>query len=242
MPHAENWLRAYHEAPEIFDAFSRAEDPDGRVVRALRVRAELAAQTVLEVGCGTGRYTRELAPDAARFVAVERSAPMLALAAGHGTGAVASLVCARAEQLPLADGSVDRAVAAWVLINLAPSVRRAVLAEIGRVLRRAPGCGLWLVENHWSGEFQALRGRRADVDEQRVRQLIAEHGFTLDDVVETELRFSSAAEAERVLGYLCGDPVRERLRDHPTHRLTHHVVILHRPSTNATRTPGGSRP
>ena len=37
----EHWSRAYREAPEIFDAFTRAEDPDGLVARRLRDAAAL---------------------------------------------------------------------------------------------------------------------------------------------------------------------------------------------------------
>ena len=37
----ENWNRAYYEAPEIFDAFCRAEDPEGRISRRLATHADL---------------------------------------------------------------------------------------------------------------------------------------------------------------------------------------------------------
>jgi hypothetical protein len=102
------------------------------------------------------------------------------------------------------------------------------MAEIDRVLRDKPRAGVWLLENHWTGEFQAIRGRRGDVENLRLRQLMDTYGFRMFDVVETELRFPSAAEAERVLGYLCGDAARSRLRDRPTATLSHNVVILHR--------------
>jgi len=67
----ENWNRAYVEAPEIFDAFSRAEDPDGLITRSVLKHAELEGRRVLEIGCGTGRYTREWAPAAASYLALE---------------------------------------------------------------------------------------------------------------------------------------------------------------------------
>jgi ubiquinone/menaquinone biosynthesis C-methylase UbiE len=162
---------------------------------------------------------------------------MLALARRHCGNFPNGLdfLCADAARLPLASETVDRALAGWVVVNLRPAIRRRVLDEITRVLRRRPGTGLWLIENHWSGEFQELRGRRSEVDQARVRALIDEQGFSELDVVKTELRFPSAGEAERVLGWLCGDGVRRKLHERPVARLTHHVVILHRPAARAER-------
>ena len=228
----ENWHRAYVEAPEIFDAFSSAEDPDGLITRSVLKHAELDGRRVLEIGCGTGRYTREWSPSAASYLALEKSPGMLQLARRNcaGTTTGLELLCANAAAIPVRDDTVDRVLAGWVVINLQPRLRATVLRETARVLGRGPGAGLWLIENHWSGEFQLLRGRRRDEESARVRMLINRHGFSIVEVVHTELRFASTDEAERVLGWLCGEAVRRRLHEHPVDRLTHHVVILQRPA------------
>jgi SAM-dependent methyltransferase len=228
---SENWNRSYREAPEIFDAFSRAEDPDGAVTRRLLDAAGLSGRSVLEIGCGSGRYSRDFAPSAGRYVALERSPKMLALAraaAGNGRGEPL-YVCGLAQQLPLRDRSVDVVIAAWVVVHLTDPARAAALAEIDRVLTGATDGGLWLLENHWSGEFQQLRGPRKHVERERTEALIERDGFRLVDIVETELRFPSEAEAERVLGYLCGETMVEALRRRPTARLSHRVILMHRP-------------
>ena len=100
------------------------------------------------------------------------------------------------------------------------------------MLRESPGSGLWLVENHWSGEFQELRGKRAEVEEARIRGMIELGGFTLVERIETELRFPTPDETLRVLGYLCGESVHERLVQRPRARLGHNVIILHRPAAS----------
>jgi len=116
----ENWDRAYREAPEIFDAFSRAEDSDGQVARRLLSYVSLPGRTVLELGCGTGRYTRELAPRAGLYLGVEPSPSMLLLARKAFVDLPHSpvLMRARGQALPLRTGSVDVMLAAWVLVNL----------------------------------------------------------------------------------------------------------------------------
>ena len=228
----ENWNRAYVEAPEIFDAFSRAEDPDGLITRSVLKHAALDGRRVLEIGCGTGRYTREWAPCAASYLALEKSPGMLQLARRHCAGPTLGpdFICANAAAIPVRDDTVDRVLAGWVVINLPPRLRTMALRETARVLGRGPGAGLWLIENHWSGEFQLLRGRRRDDESARVRALIDRHGFSIVEVVHTEMRFPSTEEAERILGRLCGEAVRRRLHENPVDRLTHHVVILHRPA------------
>ena len=174
----ENWNRAYSEAPEIFDEFSRAEDPDGLISRRLEAHADLDGRAVLEIGCGTGRYTGEWAAATRHYTAVERSPGMLALARQNcsSRSLPLDLLCANAERLPFADGTFDRVLAGWVVVNLAPAVRGGVLAEASRVLRPHAGAQIWLVENHWSGEFQELRGRRAEVEEGRIKRLSNEWG------------------------------------------------------------------
>lgn len=228
-PH-ENWIRAYTEAPEIFDAFCRAEDPDGRISARLLELADVRGRDVLELGCGTGRYTREWAPGTSFYVGLERNRPMLMLArsACNGLPPRIALVLGDARRLPFADRTFDRVLAGWLLVNLDTAARRTMSSEVSRVLRGGEGAGLWLVENHWSGEFQQLRGRDGPVEERRIRRLVERSGFSVLEVVRTELRFPSPSEARRILGYLCGSPVERELARRPRSRLTHHVVILGR--------------
>ena len=225
----ENWTRAYREAPEIFDAFSQAEDPDGRVTQRLLDHVSLHGRTVIELGCGTGRYTRELAPRAGLYVGVEPSVSMLGLARKAFAGLPPLvLLRARGQALPLRSGSVDVVLAAWVVVNLREDVRARVLREASRILHPGPEHGIWLIENHWDSQFQRYRGRGGE-DELRLRRLMDGDGFRMVEVVSTELRFASSAEAERVLGYLCGEVMLGNLRRSPARILEHRVALLHRP-------------
>lgn len=131
---------------------------DARALDALDLAPGLS---VLDVGAGTGRLVPTLAAavgPGGEIFAVDRSPGMLDEAALRGrlsAPGVQSLV-ARGGALPLADASVDRALLAWVLHELAPDERRSVWSELRRVVR--PG-GCVVVLDH--GQPLGLRAQLA---------------------------------------------------------------------------------
>lgn len=105
-----------------------------RTVRALGLAAGCC---VLDVACGTGDLSRELARQKLRPIGADLSAGMLR--AGHGTVPV---IHADASDLPLPDAAVDGVACAFGLRNF--SDLPGVLAEMARVLR--PGGRLALLD------------------------------------------------------------------------------------------------
>ena len=139
--------RLFDEAAARYDAWY--DTPRGqRVERAERaLLSELlaefpGAQSLLDVGCGTGRFSAWLAPSF-RVVGVDRSPAMLAqMRARHAT---ISTVLGDAHQLPLPDGAIDLVLYATTLEFLDDPL--AALCEAVRVARRGL---LLLVLNRWS--------------------------------------------------------------------------------------------
>jgi SAM-dependent methyltransferase len=135
---------------------------------AVAAAAPIGDGPTLEVGAGTGKFTRLLASRRSRILAVEPVAAMrahLAEAAPPGTRVVA----ATAEALPVASGSVELVVAAQAFHWFATP---RALAELHRVLR-ADG-RLALVWNEWDEEapwelgFRHVRDRhRGDTPQYR---------------------------------------------------------------------------
>ena len=96
--------------------------------------------TVVDVGAGTGKLTRDLVPTGARVVAVEPLAEMLEQLAAAVPEAEA--LAGSAEELPLEDSSADAVVAASAFHWFEPD---RALPEIHRVLR--PGGALATIGN-----------------------------------------------------------------------------------------------
>ncbi len=217
----EGWRRAYREAPDVLDAFARAEDPDGRIAARLVALGALRDARVLEIGAGTGRLAARLAPHCGSYTGLEPADPLRALATRHLEGIPrARLVKAGAQALPFPDGAFDAAVAAWVFAHLPAALRDTAVAEARRVAGR-----LLLVESGTGGEFQELRRLSgADPDEELAR--LTQAGFVVLERIETAIVFDDVATARYTIGFLCGDGAARELTARPRARIGHDVLLL----------------
>ena len=106
------------------------------------VRSLLALQlgdTVLDVGCGTGWFTRRVAGDGAQVVGLDRDAEALAFAGQRDAGGT-SYVHGDATALPFADAAFDAVMSVTALCFVEQWLR--AFAEIVRVSRRRVVLGL----------------------------------------------------------------------------------------------------
>lgn len=110
--------------------------PAGRLRRARRVRMLCdgvgPGHRVLELGCGTGLFTRDFAATGAAITAVDISPELLAIARGQVGAANVTFVEGNAYAMTFPPGAFDRVVGSSVLHHL--EVDRA-LRECFRVLR-----------------------------------------------------------------------------------------------------------
>jgi ubiquinone/menaquinone biosynthesis C-methylase UbiE len=188
------WQRSYAEAPEYLRDFSKAEDPDGRVVQELLAMTDWKRKRVLEIGCGSGRFSASIAKEsgAMQWLNLDRSRPLLGLAQLAGTS---HLLQGDALSLPLAGNSVDVIFSAWVFSYFWGDQLSKVIQECSRVL--SPGGEIWIFEN------EAIAIPDAMPEDGRISAL-KEEGFIKQSHVLTELRFLSQGQAEAVTEFLMG--------------------------------------
>lgn len=94
-------------------------------------------EQVLDLGCGTGYYSRRIAPvvgPAGTVVGIDPSQPMLDYAAEHAP-ANCSFRPAGAEDLPFADASFDLVVSSLAFHHIPTELRGDAIREAFRVLR-----------------------------------------------------------------------------------------------------------
>ncbi|MBE0485535.1 malonyl-ACP O-methyltransferase BioC [Marinobacter sp.] len=151
--------RGFGGASCTYDSASRLQKSMGDTMLA-RIPAELNHGIVLDLGCGTGWFTRKLAeryPDAG-ITGADLAPGMLAQAKTAGSDAVTWLN-ADAEQLPLADQSVDL-IFSNLMIQWSPRPE-VVLAECRRVMK--PG-GFLAVSTLLDGTLRELKQAWAKAD------------------------------------------------------------------------------
>jgi len=111
------------------------------------------AASLLDIGCGSGAFLREVKRNYPRLAVtgLDLSAPYLAVARRWlADWSRVELVEAAAEAMPLAAAQFDVVTCLYLFHELPPRVRRAVAAEIRRVLK--PGGTLIFVDSLQTGD------------------------------------------------------------------------------------------
>ncbi|NBE96825.1 methyltransferase domain-containing protein [Nonomuraea sp. KC401] len=131
------------------------------------VRGLVPGGTLLDVACGTGLVSGELARRGLRVLGVDASAGMAGVAAGR-----VPVVLGDGFLLPVGDGSVDAVTTIWLLHLLDDA--RPVIAEAARVVR--PGGVYVTTVDKRAAHEGGRRGRPADGAELVVAEA-ARHGL-----------------------------------------------------------------
>lgn len=115
--------------------------------------ADLDGRTVLDAGCGVGRFSRIAGDLGAHVIGLDASPWALGGAAKNAPGA--ALVQADLLDVPLRDGSVDAAFSVGVLHHTADP--ECAFFEVARTVRRGGGLAVWLYPDYFADD----RMRRA---------------------------------------------------------------------------------
>ena len=226
----ENWNSAYQQRTEIYDIFSRAEDKENKVFKKLKSLFSFKDKTVLEIGCGSCKYTKEAASESKKYYALEISKPLIQIAKQKckNVKKIKFINCS-AEKIPLKDKSIDVVFASWALSAITPiSVREKALKEIHRVLKN--NGDIWLIENHYTGEFNKVRGRtkKFGFKDSTLFSFVKKYKFNIVSVVKTQFIFTSIKEAKRTLGFIFKEPALNYLKKRNKRKIRHNVAILHK--------------
>jgi ubiquinone/menaquinone biosynthesis C-methylase UbiE len=204
-----DFKRIYREEAEQYERLVSREDYQGQIERALHQIRPFDNLDILELGAGTGRLTRLLAPWANNIIACDFSPQMLTVARAKLNDSGQNnwqILAADNESLPLAAQSADLAIAGWSLghsVGWYPGHWQEVigrtLSEMERLLR-SQGTIIIL---ETLGTFQEKPQPPMPGLAQYYLWLEGEHAFS-STWIRTDYRFASMHEAVELIGFFFG--------------------------------------
>jgi ubiquinone/menaquinone biosynthesis C-methylase UbiE len=210
-----HFIEVYAARGAAYDAMVTREDYAGNLLPALRKAAPLDGAHVIEMGAGTGRLTRLIAPQAARVDAFDLSPHMLTIAAerppasGHVT-----LAAADNRALPVRDACADVCIAGWSFGHATgwypdgwQGQIAAMLGEMLRVLK--PGGTAVILETLGTGSETPVPPNAAL--QAYYTWLENAEGFA-HSWIRTDYRFGSLDEADALTRFFFGDALADRIR------------------------------
>ena len=204
----------YSQHADEYEQLVSHEDYRSNILPALNRIRPLAELDVVELGAGTGRLTRLIAPVVKSVRAFDASLNMLQVAravlerSGHSNWhvAVGDHRC-----LPVGNRVADVALAGWTIAQLLvwsePSWQceaDKVLAEMRRVLR--PGGTIIILETLGTGYETPHPPDKLTA----YYSFLEKAGFS-STWIRTDFQFESVAEAETLIGFFFGPDATQRI-------------------------------
>jgi len=212
------------------------QDPTDEYIRTITAHCDLTGKEVLEVGCGTGRITRDLAGHAARVMAVDPDEAALAKAR-------VAVPAANVRFLPMPDGVLDFPPATFDVVIYTLSLHHVPLAHMNESLQTAAGLlregGVIVVVEPGAGgsfteakeHFGAGSGDERPAQEAAIRAMNSLDGWTVGETVPFRVRFLFADEDDFIAAKLPGfgeqsEAYRREVREFlARHRVPEGVVL-----------------
>ena len=206
----------YESHADQYERLIRREDYQGNILSAIESYCTLDGLDVVELGAGTGRLTRLLAPYVHSIKAFDASAHMLKVAeaslhkmnlSNWETG------IADHRQIPVPDSSADLAISGWSFCYLAVwggvdwgSALQAGLDEIGRILR--PGGMALIIESLGTGTEKPRPPEHLEAYFDWLTETGFERGW-----MRTDYRFESLEEAVELSTFFFGEEMGRQVRE-----------------------------
>jgi len=206
----------YQQYAYRYDRLIQCEDFQGNILPAIQQVVSLENINIIDMGAGTGRITRLLAPYANMIFAYDESTSMLQIAK-HTLSAsgLTNWQCSVANHLriPLMDSIADLIISGWSYSYLAVwgdenwrSKLEAGWTEVQRLIR--PQVRIIFLETLGTGHESPNPPEHMN----HFYDWLREKSFKFK-WIRTDYRFASLKEAEELSGFFFGEEMRKKVKD-----------------------------
>ena len=215
MPkHTPEHREIYTNHADQYELLVSREDFESNISRKLNQLETFDEKDVIELGAGTGRLARLLAPAVRSIHAFDASPNMLEVAAAKLRDSGLrnwGVAVADNRNLPIADRAADIAISGWSIVYLVVwnessweiELARG-LAEMTRILR--PGGSIIILETLGTGLVTPQPPENL-VD---YYSFLEHQGFS-SSWIRTDYRFESLEEAEKIVSFFFGEAMLDEL-------------------------------
>jgi ubiquinone/menaquinone biosynthesis C-methylase UbiE len=213
--------KSYHSEAQIYERFSEAEDYPDKILKFLKPK--LKGKTILDLGCGNGKYAFFLSQFTKKYVGIDISKEQIINTKKKNKNHQnTKFICSSAEKIKLPSKSIDIVMSTWVIGTINGWNRKAKsLREAERVLKNKGV--IFLIENDIGGEFERIRGRFPNIERtKQYNDWLMKNGFQIEKRIKTYFKFKSLEEARKIIGSIWGEKVGNLVRS----KIIKHKVII----------------
>lgn len=212
----DHYQKIYASKAQQYDAMVSREDYEGNILKALTAIRPLEGLDVIEMGAGTGRLTRLLAPVVRSIQAFDASQHMLDTAAESlEVQGMSNWILEQADNrdLPADDAVADLAIAGWSFAHAQGWYPDRWQIEAGKMVDEMlrvlkPGGTAVILETMGTGnEKPAPPHERLAA---YYHWLENEHGFSYK-WIRTDYEFDSVEQADELTRFFFGDELADRI-------------------------------
>ncbi|MGV8086494.1 MAG: class I SAM-dependent methyltransferase [Candidatus Woesearchaeota archaeon] len=211
--------KSYHKEADIYERFSQVEDTPEKILQFFKLVVK--DETVLDLGCGTGKYARLLSPLTKKYYGIDISADQLKIAKDKNPDV--EFICNSAEKINLLSETIDTIISTWVIGTVNGYKRKAqVISEALRVLK--PNGKIYLIENDIGGDFETIRGRYPNISRTKEYNDWLENEMKFKPVSRftTYFDFSSIQEAKQIMGSIWGKDASDNVQ---SKKINQNIII-----------------
>lgn len=210
----------YYVSSEIYEEFSKAEDSLNIISDFLKNKVQ--NKEVLDFGCGTGKFIKELAPLCKSYIGMDISENQLQIAKEKSKESNIKLVKNANNKIPLESNSIDIIFSAWVIGGIHNlKIRKEIIQEMKRVAKE--NGSIYLIENNIGGEYKEIVEENYGEEKTKLKlKWLEENNFKKIKSFKTYFEFENLEDAKEIFFKIFGEEVANKIKDKKT---SHNIVI-----------------